>query len=144
MDSDQHVAANEQVYDTSDPIERRDHPLVMKIEQCYVPVFAADDLPTDALGLPAAVLASTRIDNPPTVKEVLVAKAERAAQLLKWNAIYDPRTGRHIGRPEPGQPELFGSISVGKPCCFIPRSSSVSRNEAMRSRASSIRVVTDS
>lgn len=88
MDSEQHEAANEQIYDSGDSIERRDHPLVMKIEQCHIPVFAADDLPTDTLGLPKNVLASTRIDNPPTVKEVLVAKAERAAQLVEWATPY--------------------------------------------------------
>jgi hypothetical protein len=91
MDSDQHVAANEQVYDTGGPIERRDHPLVMKIEQCYVPVFGTDDLARDTLGLPEAVLASTRINTPPTVKDVLVAKAERAAQLLEWATLYTIR-----------------------------------------------------
>ena len=91
MDSDQHVAANEQVYDTGDPVERRDHPLVMKIEQCYVPVFGTDDLARDTLGLPEAVLASTRINTPPTMKEVLVAKAERAAQLLEWATLYTIR-----------------------------------------------------
>lgn len=88
MDSDQHKAANEQVYDTGGPIERRDHPLVVKIEQCHVPVFGADDLSADTLGLPKSVLASTRIRNPPTVKEVFVAKAERAAQLLEWHTPY--------------------------------------------------------
>ena len=91
MDRDQHVAANEQVYDTGEPIERHDHPLVMKVEQCHIPVFAADDLPADTLGLPEEVLASVRIDNPPTVKEVLVAKADRAAQLVKWVTPYTIR-----------------------------------------------------
>lgn len=88
MDSDQHVEANEQVYDTGGPIERHDHPLVMKIEQCHVPVFGADDLERDTLRLPEAVLVSTRIRNPPTVKEVLVAKAARATQLLEWTTPY--------------------------------------------------------
>lgn len=76
------------MYDSGGPIERRDYPLVMKIEQCYVPVFGTDDLPADTLGLLEAVLLSARIDNPPTVKEVLVAKAERAAQLLEWVTPY--------------------------------------------------------
>lgn len=88
IDRDQHLEANEQVYATGESIERVDHPLVMKVEQSYVPVFAADDIPTDTLGLPKPVLESTRIDNPPTLKEVLVAKAERAAQLLEWATPY--------------------------------------------------------
>ena len=47
MDSDQHEEANEQVYATGEPIERVDHPLVMKIDETHVPVFAADDISTD-------------------------------------------------------------------------------------------------
>ena len=91
MNSDQHIEANEQVYDTGGLIERHDHPLVMKIEQCHIPVFAADDLPPGTLALPEDVLASARINNPPTVKEVLIAKAERAAQLVKWAMPYTIR-----------------------------------------------------
>ena len=45
----------------------------------------------DTLGLPKNVLASTRIENPSTVKEVLVAKAQRVIQLLKWATPYTVR-----------------------------------------------------
>lgn len=73
---------------TGDPIERRDHPLVMKVDETHIPVFAADDVSTDTLGLPDPMLESTRVDHPPTLKEMLVAKAERAAQLLEWVTPY--------------------------------------------------------
>lgn len=88
MACEQHEAANEQVYATDESIERLDHPLVMKIDETHVPVFTADEVPTDTLGLPEPVLESTRVDHPPTLKEVLVAKAERAAQLLEWATPY--------------------------------------------------------
>lgn len=91
LDRTQHVEANEEVYATGASIERVDHPIVIKVEQYHVPVFAADDVPMDTLGLPKNVLASTRIENPPTVKEVLVAKAQRAIQLLKWATPYTVR-----------------------------------------------------
>jgi hypothetical protein len=91
MDHDQHVEANEQVYATGDDIERVDHPLVMKVDETHVPVFPAEDLPTDTLGLPEPVLESIRAEQPPTLKEVLVAKAERAAQLLEWATPYTVR-----------------------------------------------------
>jgi len=88
MDRDQHEVANEQVYATDEPIERLDHPLVMKVDETHVPVFAADDVSTDILGLPETVLDSTGVDQPPTLTEVLVAKAERAVQLLEWATLY--------------------------------------------------------
>ena len=47
-----------------------------------------DDVSTDTLGLPGEVLDATRVDQPPTLKEVLVAKAERAAQLLELATPY--------------------------------------------------------
>lgn len=88
MDRDQHEAANEQVYTTGETIERLDHPLVMKVDESHLPIFAADDIPMNTLGLPDAALEAARIDQPPTPKEVLVAKAERAAQLLEWTTLY--------------------------------------------------------
>ena len=91
MDRGQHEAANKQVYATGAAVERLDHPLVMKVEQRHVPVFAADDMPVDTLGVPDTVLETTRIEKPPTLKEVLVAKAERAAQLLEWTTPYTIR-----------------------------------------------------
>lgn len=88
LEHDQHEEANEQVYASDEGIERTDHPLVMKVDERHFPVLGADDVPTDTLALPDDVLEATRIDNPPTVTEVLVAKAERAAQLLEWCTSY--------------------------------------------------------
>ncbi|MBX0297256.1 DUF5802 family protein [Haloarcula nitratireducens] len=88
---DQHEAANEQVYATGKDIDRLDHPLVMKVDETHLPVFAADDVPIDTLGLPDSALESTRVAQPPTLKDVLVAKAARAAQLLQWATPYTIR-----------------------------------------------------
>ncbi|MFC6764319.1 DUF5802 family protein [Natrinema soli] len=88
MDCDQHVEANKQVYATDKGLERLDHPLVMKVDQQHVPVFADDDVPTDTLNLPDKVLEATQVDQPPTLKSVFIAKAERAAQLLEWTTPY--------------------------------------------------------
>lgn len=88
MDRDQHEEANEQVYASGEVIERRDHPLVMKVDTSYVPVFGDDDVPVDTLALPDRTLRATTVENPPTLKEVLVAKAERAAHLLEWCTPY--------------------------------------------------------
>lgn len=88
MDRNQHEEANEQIYASGEGIERVDHPLVMKVNEHHVPVFAADDVPADTVGLPEQVHEATRVDSPPTLKEVLVAKAERAAQLLEWGTPY--------------------------------------------------------
>jgi hypothetical protein len=88
MEREQHEEANEQIYTTGEGVERVNHPLVMKVDESHFPVFSADDIPTDTLALPDEVLEATRIDNPPTVKEVLVAKAERASQLLEWFTPY--------------------------------------------------------
>lgn len=91
MARSQHVEANEQVYATGETIDQLNHPLVMKVDQHHVPVFAAEDISTDMLGLPDDVLEAIRVGHPPTLKEVLVAKAERAAQLLRWTTPYTVR-----------------------------------------------------
>lgn len=88
MEREQHEKVNEQIYTTGEGVERVDHPLVMKVDESHFPVFSSGDIPTDTLALPDEVLEATRIDNTTTVKEVLVAKAERASQLLEWFTPY--------------------------------------------------------
>ena len=88
MEREQHEEANEQVYTTGEGIERMDNPLVVKLDGSYFPVFSAEDVPTDTLAVPDEVLEATRVDDPPTLEQVLVAKAERAGQLLEWFTSY--------------------------------------------------------
>lgn len=91
MESDQHEEANEQIYATGDGVERLDNPLVMKLDDHHFPVLGTDEVPTDTLAVPATVLQASQIDDPPTLKEILVAKADRAAQLLEWFTPYTIR-----------------------------------------------------
>lgn len=88
MDRDLHEEANEQIYASGEGVERVDHSLVVKGDENHFPVMDADGVPLDTLVLPDDVLAATQIDNPPTPREVLVAKAERTAQLLEWFTPY--------------------------------------------------------
>lgn len=84
MHSDQHEQVNRQLYASGDGIERLDAPLVMKLDSTHLAVHAADDVPSDTLAVPDDILADLRIDRPPTLEEVLLAKADRAAQLLRY------------------------------------------------------------
>lgn len=79
----QHEQVNEQLYADGDGIERTDRPLVMKLGSRHLPVRGADDVPADTLAVPPAVIDDESIRNPPTLTEVLLAKADRAAQLLR-------------------------------------------------------------
>ena len=79
-----HEQANEQVYATGDGVERLDNPLVMKVDGTHFTVHGAPDVPAGTLGVPEELLEPTRVDDPPTLTEVLVAKAGQAARLLRW------------------------------------------------------------
>jgi hypothetical protein len=73
---------NEQLYADGEGVERLDRPLVMKVDERHFPVTGADDVPQDTLAVPPSVLEDTRVRNPPALTEVLLAKADRARQLL--------------------------------------------------------------
>ena len=77
-----HEQVNRELYADGEGIERLDHPLVMKIGTGHVPVHGADGVPEGTVALPGDLLADLGIENPPTLSEVLLAKADRAAQLL--------------------------------------------------------------
>lgn len=64
----------------SDESER---PLVMKIGGAHVPVRGEAGIPERTVALPSDWLAATRVKNPPTLTEVLLAKRERVDQLLR-------------------------------------------------------------
>ncbi|USZ67274.1 DUF5802 family protein [Halorussus salilacus] len=83
---DQHEQINEQLYATGEGIERLDNPLVMKVDSHHLAVHGEDEVPEGTLALPEEVLDDTRIRNPPALKEVLLAKADRADQLLRYQA----------------------------------------------------------
>ena len=90
MERAQHEAANEQIYNATadEGITRMDQPLVAKVDDRHFPVLGATDVPSDTLAIPDDRLEETRVTTPPAVKSVLVAKADRAAQLLEWWTPY--------------------------------------------------------
>ncbi|MHB9287770.1 DUF5802 family protein [Halobacteriales archaeon Cl-PHB] len=78
----QHETVNEQLYASDEGLERLDRPLVMKLEGTHFTVHGSPDVPADTLAVPRDLLENTRLDNPPALREVLLAKGDRAAQLL--------------------------------------------------------------
>lgn len=78
-----HERLNEQLYATGEGIEPLDRPLVMKLETSHFAVHGDNGVPQETLWLPESVLADSRIETPPTFRAVFLAKADRAAQLLR-------------------------------------------------------------
>ncbi len=100
MARSQHERVNEQLYADGEGVERLDRPLVMKLETSHFPVHGDEGVPADTLAVPDSVLEGTRVRNPPTLREVLLAKADHAARLLQvaggWAA------GEWVGSPDSG------------------------------------------
>jgi len=87
MQSDQHERVNEQLYATGDGLARTDHPLVMKLETAHLRVHGSEDVPADTLAVPRGLLERTRVENPPALREVLLAKADHAERLVRAGAV---------------------------------------------------------
>jgi hypothetical protein len=79
----QHERVNEQLYADGEGVERLDRPLVMKLGSTHITVHGEDGIPADTLSVPEEVLDETTVRNPPTLREVLLAKADWASQLLE-------------------------------------------------------------
>ena len=77
----QHEEVNQQLY-AGDGIERTDLPLVMKLGNTHFTVYGDERVPADTIAMPEELVEETRIENPPALREVFLAKAERAKQLL--------------------------------------------------------------
>lgn len=56
---------------------------VSKLNTVYFPVFPDETVPDDTLELPEPVLSETTVENPLSLRVVLVATADRATQLLR-------------------------------------------------------------
>ena len=102
----QHERVNEQLYAEDEGVERLDRPLVMKLESNHFAVHGHESVPADTLAVPAEVLEETRFRNPPTLAEVLLAKADHAARLLdvtgRWPGAWtDDGTGAGGGPSGP-------------------------------------------
>jgi len=81
----QHAEMNRRLYADGDGVERLDFPLVMKLEETHFPVLGEDGVPTDTLGLPPDYIEEIDRCEPADACEVLLARAERAEQLLKFS-----------------------------------------------------------
>lgn len=75
-----HERVNEQLYADGDGVERLDAPLVMKLGGGHIPVGGDDDVASGTLAIPRAMADETLPDR----KNVLLADADRAEKLLRW------------------------------------------------------------
>lgn len=95
MHSDQHEQINEAVYATGSGVERLDTPLVMKLENHHFAVHGDENVPTNTLALPESMVEEANVRNPPSLREILLARRERARQLLSWASEPDDDAGGH-------------------------------------------------
>jgi hypothetical protein len=75
MCHEQHAQVTERLYD-------RDVPPVMKLGRTHFAVEGEEGVPAGTLTVPPGLLEEEGVTNPPTLTEVLLAKDDRAAQLL--------------------------------------------------------------
>jgi hypothetical protein len=80
INRDHHKQVIEELYDSEG------EPLVMKIGSTHLAVHGADGVPGRTVALPEETLPATGTDNPPALREVLLAKADRARQLLEFGS----------------------------------------------------------
>lgn len=89
---DHHELVNEQLYASGEGVERLDLPLVMKLAQRHFAVHGDDGVPEHTLLVPESQLDSGYVDTLPAPREILLAKADRASQLLE--IVSPDRVGR--------------------------------------------------
>ncbi|WP_418280975.1 DUF5802 family protein [Halorubrum sp. DTA98] len=82
-----HEHVTEQLYADGTGIERLDTPLVMKLDAGHIPVEGDDGVPTGTLAVPRDI-ADERL---PGRRNVLLADADRAENLLRWEG-WEPFT----------------------------------------------------
>ncbi|MFC7153965.1 DUF5802 family protein [Halomarina halobia] len=85
MQRAQHEWVNRRYYASGEGIERLDSPLVMKLGTRHLAVHGEGGIPEGTLAVPAD-LVEEEDDDLPDLREVLLAKVDRAAQLLDMGA----------------------------------------------------------
>lgn len=93
MQRELHERVNEQLYADNEGLTRLDAPLVMKLSNRHLAVHGAADVPGDTLGVPEQVLSDVDVENPPSLQEILLAKADRAKQLLELSGQVNGEPG---------------------------------------------------
>ncbi len=86
MDDGQHERVNRELYATGEGVEPLDTPVVMKLDATHFRVHGDEAVPANTLEIPEALLEDSRIRNPPQLREVLLARRERARQLVAYGA----------------------------------------------------------
>ena len=81
---DDHERVNEQLYATGEGVERLDNPLVMKVGTRHYPVVGDDEVPSGTLTLPEDAVPGDLEGKLPGRREVFLANAERATDLLQY------------------------------------------------------------
>ncbi len=92
LQRDQHERVNRQLYASGEGVERLDLPLVMKLARQHFAVHGDEGAPENTLLIPHDRLDSGDRDTLPAPREVLLAKADRASQLL--DIVSPSRSGR--------------------------------------------------
>ncbi len=82
-----HASVNEALYADGEGLESLEHPLVMKLENRHFPVHPGESVPEGTLAVPEDLLEATQIENPPELREVLLAKAAHAKRLVEFGAV---------------------------------------------------------
>ena len=93
MQRELHERINEQLYSDDEELRRLDAPLVMKLRNRHFAVHGADDVPDGTLEVPERLLDDAGVRNPPALRELLLAKPDRAAQLLELSSGIDGEVG---------------------------------------------------
>ncbi|MFC6824467.1 DUF5802 family protein [Halopelagius fulvigenes] len=75
-----HERVNEELY-ADEGVTPLDAPLVMKLEQTHIPVLGDESVPSGTLAVPS----SFADEGLPDDRDVLLAKRERAAELLRYS-----------------------------------------------------------
>ncbi|MFC4357578.1 DUF5802 family protein [Halobium salinum] len=83
-----HERMNEQLYTDGEGVERIDAPLVMKLDRTHFPVLGDDEVPAGTLLVPRDLDLEPR--SLPDRRQVFLAKAERAYQLLRISGYEAP------------------------------------------------------
>ena len=76
-----HERVNEQLYAADEGLTRLDAPLVMKVGTGHLPVGGDEGVPSGTLAVPRPLAPDEDL---PSKRSVLLADADRAARLLRW------------------------------------------------------------
>jgi hypothetical protein len=93
-----HERVNEQLYADEAGLARLDTPLVVKMDNRHFAVHGEEGVPEDTLAVPEHLVADANVRDPPALREILLAKADRATQLLRLSGQLpdddpDPQVG---------------------------------------------------